>query len=65
MAVVATEVVADLLGGGTKPEDLRGYVVIGLTANGFKIASNASDAGEIVILTRVLGELRRAAGDVL
>lgn len=63
-APMAREVVADLLS-GTRPEDLAGYIVIGLmrqpAPGGFKIASNATDDdAEILLLEYVVRELRKA-----
>lgn len=61
-AEMVLEVLADILV-DTRPQDLAGYVVIGLMANGggFKIASNAgSDLDEIAILATVIEHLQRA-----
>lgn len=58
MAGPVKEVVADLLGGGCQASDLAGYIIIGLTRTGFRIASNASDdAGELIILRDVVKAL--------
>jgi hypothetical protein len=58
-AGMAGEVIADLMG-NPDPAELRGYVVIGITAGGFEIASNARDnVAEIVILERVVADLKK------
>lgn len=63
-ADMAREVVADLLG-DTRPEDLAGYIAIGLmkqpVPGGFRISSNAADdAAEIKLLEQVLAALKRS-----
>lgn len=64
MAGPVKEVVADLLGGGTQTSDLRGYIIIGLRERGFQLASNvADDAGELVILRRVVQALAAQLGE--
>lgn len=58
MAGPVKEVVADLLGDGCQASDLAGYVIIGLSRTGFRIASNAhNDAGELVILRDIVKSL--------
>lgn len=58
-APMAREVVADLIG-HPDPEDVAGYICIGLmNAGGFAISSNASsDAAEIALLECVLVVLK-------